>query len=334
MLKFLNLRTKITAVFFLLSFVGSANASQDAGDDMDIKKSMQNFLNFFSSKEEMCGGKREYYVTGLKDKIESKDISEFSYTTQLLGFMFHVDENGNRKSLTDFGIQHEIFSVSMKLQEDGTYLVESSGSSRYAARDGKKFILKYAVSDASMAKKLQKIIDEHSLSKNNGHVLKVSGLPSGDGDILSVKYSSDESIYKQDNQSSVVSLEAAAAIYNVFRTNAREKGFDFSTEGSNVAVYDDATVDMLQGTWKGTHFGVECVAIIEATHIKIYYGGVLTDDTEYVIKDGTVLSNKTDGQHYQPFNGITSLSKSNSFTLSAHVYRDKASSSFRMYKEK
>ena len=77
--------------------------------------------------------------------------------------------------------------------EDGT--VQGSYES-YAGSEGKKEIF---VAEADFMESLQKIVKNHNLVQNNGHVYKVSGLPDQFGALLEIEYESGERIYASNN---------------------------------------------------------------------------------------------------------------------------------------
>ena len=251
---------------------------------------------------ELDGGRHEYSGEGYSDTIVSGEIVSFMY------------ENGD-------------FTVECAL-EDGVLHVRSRGGD-YSARDGSAFDLDYTSEDVTFLDRLQELVAERELSQNNGYSVHVDGLPAGLGDCLSVLYASEEKLYKYSNEERILSDEDAEAIYDAFRDFAEANGLDFTTEGSNVTVYDDADEDYLQGTWKGTHFGTEYTAVFEGSHVKIFAGDELTDDTEYVVFQGSVRPNRLVSgvtapnrpNDYEEFEGLSCFAKNNSFTLTAYFMK-------------
>jgi hypothetical protein len=220
---------------------------------------------------------------------------------------------------------------------DGTVTVEARGGSLYptARRNGLTFHVRFTAPDRDYTARLQDLVVRRSLIRNNGLVVHTYGLPSGDGDRLSVKYDSGEYIYRRINTGPLLDYDTAFEIYDLFRTMTRDQGLDFNTKGSNVQLYDDATEEFLQGTWKGTHFGNECTVIFTGNHVRIYYGGKLTDDADYVIDEGWIVpADQNGGKDRLRFQGVAVMSKKNSFTLSGTVLRNKASSTFDLRRQK
>ena len=155
------------------------------------------------------------------------------------------------------------------------------------------------------------------MSSDNGHTIHVNGLPKGYGDELHVKFASGEAILKSSNQTKTISQEAIQEIYNLFRTTAIKSSYDFTTDKSTRPIYDDADEQFLQGTWTGRHFGKDCTVIFTGSHVLIYYNHQLTDDTGYVIINGSIqpdkLRSKPIGKRkedsYEHFRGIPFLRK-------------------------
>lgn len=237
--------------------------------------------------------------------------------------------------ITDFLYERDDYSLQLREEKEGLYAVTAEGGNPYE-RDGTKFIVSYNCADTRLLKNLNKIIKEQKLYLDNNHVIHVNGLPPKLGDTLSVSYDSGERIYRSSNQSLMLSDEQAACVYNAFLRDAKRMGFDFSTAGSSQPIYDDATEEYLQGTWKGTHFGTDVVAVFTGKHVTITYGGKLTDDTDYVIIEGSVKPDRTYESHgrtyYAGFNSCTAFHKNTASMITASVYREGASSSFQMIK--
>lgn len=298
----------------ILSFTASARA------DTDILPEVE-------------GGHREYRVKNLNDKIESENIKSF----QLTLYEPQIYNPAQYEETSDEEREIRARKLELTKNEDGSLSVRAEGENMYAkGRDGSKFILDFKTDDRDYTRRLQQLVRKHNLSSNNGFVSHTDGLPSGDGDTLSVVYESGEKIYKTDNVDRIMSFEAAYDIYSLFRVMATDSKLDFTTAGSNVQLYDDPTVQWLQGRWSGKHFGQECLVEFEGNHIRIYYGGKLTDDTEYVIFEGAVKPAGKGAEEGKSasFNAFTGIYKQNSFTLDAHVYRNRSSSHVSLMRQK
>ncbi len=239
-------------------------------------------------------------LKGYNDKIVSKDIVSFKY-------------------------QGYDFFVSCELK-DNTLHVTSRGS----LRDDSYFALDYNSKDNKLLNDLQDIVVKYNLSKNNGYEYEVAGLPEGLGDILSVKYESGEKIWKYCNQAHNVTEEVANKIYDVFHNCALRNDLDFNHESSDIVLNDDATKEYVQGTWKGIHFGREYKIIFDDDNIKIYEDNKLTDDIEYLIINGDIVTNKVkvgidtpkDRDDYEEFSVISTIKKKNDFTMVAYFMKD------------
>ena len=255
--------------------------------------------------EEACGGVRhEGKIEGYSDAIVSNNIVSFYY-------------------------KHPDFNVECKKESDNKLIVKACGGN-FGARDGSAFILKYETDNLELLNKLQYIVKKYNLSRNNGYCLDISGLPYGYGDRISIEYDSGEKIYKSNNQSFNLNDETVNEIYEAFHMNAIENGYDFNTEKSNGVVYDDATVEYLQGSWKGTHFGTVYLITFKDNNVKIYRNGELTDDTEYTIVRGTVRPKKlkegvdepNNEYDYEEFSEISSIKKKNEILISAYFTKE------------
>ena len=246
---------------------------------------------------------KEGRLPGYKEIIKSKDIIYFEYSCGK-------------------------FKVLCELTDDGL-LIKSSGGSSYD-RDGTYFRLDYISKNNTILKELQDIVDKYDISKNNGYEHEVAGLDPYISETIKVNYKSNEKIYKYDNQSRIITEEAENEIYEVFHKNAKENEYDFTSEGSNVELYNDATKEYVQGTWKGTHFGRKYKVEFNGTKIKIYKDGKLTDEGWYKIIDGDVVNDKPkkgvtipkDKSDYEEFSDISIFKKKNDFTMTMYFMKD------------
>ena len=95
-------------------------------------------------------------------------------------------------------------------------------------------------------------------------------------------------------------------------------------------IYDDATVDYLQGTWSGTHFNDNIKVVFNNNHVKIYVNDKITDDVDYVIFNGNVRVNKlvkdikvaNSEYDYEMFNGVAAFKKKNDILLTAYFTKN------------
>ena len=137
-------------------------------------------------------------------------------------------------------------------------------------------------------------------------------------------------LWKWFERGRTVSEAAADAIYEVFHAQAVRNGYDFTTEKSTEVVYDDATVEFLQGKWKGVHFGQEWAVEFDGNHVRLYRDGKLTDDTDYVIVDGMIrpdvlkagITTPKDPYDYEEFSEVSALRKKNSIGLTVYFMKD------------
>ena len=254
-------------------------------------------------EEPICGGRTEYYIQGYGDKILSEELISFEYECRE-------------------------FKVQCQKEKDKIHIKSLGGVSN--KRDGTTFKLDYFTKGNLVLKVLHRIIKKYHLSKNNGHYENVGGLPPGCGDLIKAEYKSNEKIYKYSNQCPHVPEEAKKEIYDVFLEDAKRNKYDFTTEKSNVQIYDDADEEFLQGTWKGKHFGDEFKVVFQKNHIEIYCNGKKTDDTDYIIIQGDIRKNKLkdgikegkDEYDYEEFHDISTIKKKNKITLVAYFMKE------------
>ena len=215
----------------------------------------------------MCGGRHESQIEECKEEIESKNITSFCYVG------------------TDY--------VVSAIKENGKVTISARGGGKYNKRDGSYFIIRYETKDDSIFKSLQEIIDKNHETRGNGHCVTVDGLPAGIGDTLDVIYDSGEKIYKYSNQCTTVHPDSIKAFYDIFHAFVIKDGYDFNSAGSNVKLFDDANVEYLQGTWKGTHFGNQIEVTFKDKCVTIKVDDkIVEDNTEYIVVEGSVKKNK------------------------------------------
>ncbi len=250
--------------------------------------------------------KTEGKLPGYNDKIRSKSITFFMYSNPKFKLGCELDAVGNL----------HIYAMGGNILD----------------RDGTGFSLNYISKKKDILKNLLEIIKKQKVSHNNGYILEVEGISNNLGDTISVKFKSDEKIYKSSNKFHTISEEAIQLIYDAFHQNAIDNGFDFTTEKSNVKLYDDATEQFLQGRWIGQYLGKNYIVDFVGNSIKIYCDGLLTDDNHYFIIRGSVRQEKkkpnvqipSSEYDFEEFNGISSFKKKNETTLLGYFSNDNA----------
>ena len=240
----------------------------------------------------------------------------------------------NSENIKVFSYQNGDFFLFCAKEADEALHIKSSGGN-YMKRDGSAFILDYHTQNSGFLKELQNIISENELYKNDGYYVHINGLPQGVGDKFSVNYENGDTLKIYSNEEKMIPEKAANEFYELFKRKAVSSGYDFTTESSNVKIYDDPDTEFLQGTWEGTHFGCACKVIFEGNHVKIYYDGKLTDDTDYVISEGKIYPDKKDekGNYINFSYPLTTMRKNNSFTLTAY-FKKESYSSISLYRQK
>ena len=266
-----------------------------------VLKKRENIIK--EEQYELPGQKTDKYLEGYNENIKSNNIVSFIYN-------------------------NPDYYVECKLDNDILHIISRGETA--SKRDGSAFRLDYEVTDKSFLNTLQKIVQDYNISKNNGHDIHVNGLPAGLGDYIIITYDTEEKIYKSSNQSLMLNKEEINAIYDAFHKLAIDNNYDFTTEKSNQEIYNDATVEFLQGKWKGTHFGDEYIIEFNEKNIKIYKNNKLIDDTEYVIINGDIKRKKLrrkvaepkDEYDYEEFTDISSIRKKNDIFLVAYFTKE------------
>ena len=262
----------------------------------------------FYTENNLCGGRHESHMEGYEEVVKSKDIISFSYTGG------------------DFSVLAK--KINSKVE------IFATGGGKYNKRDGSYFIIKYETEDNSIFKKLQEIVEKYDISKGNGHCVTVDGLPAGIGDTINILYSSGEKIYKYSNQSITISSDSIKEIFDTFHEHVKKDGYDFTSVGSNVKLFDDADKEYVQGTWNGKHFGDPIEVTFKDNKVTIKVNGKVTDnEEEYIIVEGFIQKNKkkeekegTTRYDYENFNGVECFSKKNWFTMTGYFYENGSSS--------
>ena len=246
------------------------------------------------------GGRHESKLKECSDFIKSKNIISFSYVG------------------TDY-------VVSAK-KENNKVEITAKGGGKYNLRDGSYFIIKYDTEDDSIFKLLQDVIDENNETRGNGHCTNVAGLPAGIGDTLNVEYDSGEKLYKYSNQCPTVTPDSVKKFYDIFHNFVKKDGYDFTSEGSNVQLFDDPDEEYVQGTWKGKHFGDDIEVTFNGNKVTISVNGKIVDEEEYTIFEGVIVPNKlkdgiekaTSYHDYEFFKVVSHMTKKNWFTITAY----------------
>lgn len=240
--------------------------------------------------EEVDGGSREYIMKGYNDVIKSNKIVYFHYDNYYYNFKCKL--------------------------KDGKLRIKCNGGD-YSARNNSCFKLDYEVTNLDCLKELQSIVEKYKISDKNGFYHHTDGLPCDCGDLIEIKYESGEKIYKESNQSPMISEKCFKEIYNIFLKLAKANDLDFTTSGSNGQIYDDATKEYLQGSWVGKHFGQHIRVTFDKDTITIDVENKTTDHTEYVIVKGKVKPK--DGEI---FNGVDYFIKKNKILLTGYFTQE------------
>ncbi len=249
----------------------------------------------FALDHEERGGHHIYVNHLAAKKIKSKEITKFKLKLYEPQKYWHSHTDPNEKQL-----RAQLLTLSKN--ENNELLIEAMGANSFAnRRDGLTFHVKFKTSDDGYTQRLQQIIDQYDLVSQNGIIEKTDGLPSGDGDILSVEYISKENIYASRNNGRLMPFQAALSIYKLFEEITQKSGLNFTTAGSNIQIYDDATIEWLQGSWIEEYNGTTYQVTFKDNTVKIYRNNELTDDTVYTIDEGLIQPAETDskGKHKQ-----------------------------------
>ena len=133
--------------------------------------------------------------------INSTQIMIFECKFSTLAFLDLDADIGNRVYILEARIENEFVN----------------GRYRHRSRFENNVDVKFKA-EQSFMERLQRIIEEHNLAKNNGVCVEVKGLPDMYGAKLRVDYASGERIYTSNNQDNFLSVSAMKAMLRLFRT--------------------------------------------------------------------------------------------------------------------
>ena len=133
--------------------------------------------------------------------IKSTQIVIFECKFSTFAFLDLDEEIGNRVYILEARLENEFVN----------------GRYRHRSRFENNVDVKFKA-EQSFMERLQRIIEEHNLAKNNGVCVEVKGLPDMYGAKLRVDYASGERIYTSNNQDNFLSVSAIKAMLRLFRT--------------------------------------------------------------------------------------------------------------------
>lgn len=133
--------------------------------------------------------------------ITSTHIVIFECKFSTLAFLDLDADIGNRVYILEARLENEFVN----------------GRYRHRSRFENNVDVKFKA-EQSFMERLQRIIEEHNLAKNNGVCVEVKGLPDMYGAKLRVDYESGERIYTSNNQDNFLSVSAIKAMLRLFRT--------------------------------------------------------------------------------------------------------------------
>ena len=160
-------------------------------------------LSFFEKMDmiDADGGVVQSVNTNAPKIIKSKQIIIFECKFSTLAFLDLDEEIGNRVYILEARLENEFVN----------------GRYRHRSRFENNVDVKFKA-EPSFMERLQRIIEEHNLAKNNGVCVKVNGLPDMYGAKLRVDYASGERIYTSNNQDNFLSVNVMKAMLRLFRT--------------------------------------------------------------------------------------------------------------------
>ena len=160
-------------------------------------------FKLFKKDRVECGGPVDYYIKGLNDKIKSTNIIKFEYSSEHLRLLAELQDNK---------LHIEIRRGSYKDLNNNTILVD------YSKKDNEFF------------KEINDFIIKNELSKDNGHVYKISGLVPYLDEELDVVYDSGEKIYRMSNRDVVLYDETVKELANIFINKANKDGYKINID--------------------------------------------------------------------------------------------------------
>ena len=112
----------------------------------------------------------------------------------------------------DADIENRVYILEARLENEFV-----NGRYRHRSRFENNVDVKFKA-EQSFMERLQRIIEEHNLAKDNGVCVEVKGLPDMYGAKLRVDYASGERIYTSNNQDNFLSVSAMKVMLRLFRT--------------------------------------------------------------------------------------------------------------------
>ena len=160
-------------------------------------------LSFFKKMDmiEDDGGILKKVNVNAPKIINSTQIMIFECKFSTLAFLDLDADIGNRVYILEARLENEFVN----------------GRYRHRSRFENNVDVKFKAEQFFM-ERLQRIIEEHNLAKNNGVCVEVKGLPDMYGAKLRVDYASGERIYTSNNQDNFLSVSALQAMLRLFRT--------------------------------------------------------------------------------------------------------------------
>jgi len=177
---------KIVVLFAVAVLFGCADDSGTDHGDTDVEA-------------EEDGYRRDNSDSEAPKTIDSTEMIAFSCYFSALAF----EEE-------DTELKYDSYHLSAILKDgvvSGSYLA----STRYGEKTEASF-----EADPSFMEDLQIIVSEYDFAENNGHYVRVKGLPDHYGADLTVQYASGESISAYDNQDGFLSIDAMEDLEELF----------------------------------------------------------------------------------------------------------------------
>ena len=135
----------------------------------------------------ICGGTRHSKDENAPTEIQSRDL-----------IFFKAGTDGGR-----MGMHSKVYAAKAT---KGIYVVTAEEEPRFALLS----------SDCNFLSRLDELVREHDLIRDNGYHSRTAGLPADFGGSIDVRYASGEFISKSDNQSPIITRKADDAISEFF----------------------------------------------------------------------------------------------------------------------
>lgn len=166
-------------------------------------------------------GSAESRDSGAPKTIVSQDIENFS-----LDCSFATMGNAHA--------YHHVYAYASKV-DAGVLVALSYNTNQWQSENGENYSA-VALTDGEVLGELQAIVRKYDFAKNNGRSYYVNGLPQNFGGSVHISYASGETIDFSNNQSPIISADAASEAVDILKDRIENKAITTKDADDIVAV--------------------------------------------------------------------------------------------------